>query len=32
MTTLTKERRDAIRAAGFVLEDTSAGQKVRRNV
>ena len=26
------ELRDAIRAAGFVLEDTSAGQKVRKNV
>ena len=26
------ELRDAIQAAGYILEDTSAGQKVRRNV
>jgi len=24
--------RDAIKAAGYILEDTAAGQKVRKNV
>ena len=26
------ELRDAIKAAGYILEDTSAGQKIRKNV